>query len=157
MVSTSFEAFTLDDLNDASKPWCYWKMAPTSDREMHRQYTNNSGSSEAEEFTQEELQEFAQAFKMFDKDGNGTMNIKELGVAMRTLGMNPTEEELQNMVNEYDVDGNGKIDFGEFCKMMKEMNKETDQELIRLAFKYVFFLAQVIKRRSLEDVFMAGI
>ncbi|KAE9421039.1 hypothetical protein Angca_002181, partial [Angiostrongylus cantonensis] len=40
-----------------------------------------------------------------------------------------------NMVNEYDVDGNGKIDFGEFCKMMKEMNKETDQELIRLAFK----------------------
>lgn len=41
------------------------------------------------------------------------------------------------MVNEYDVDGNGKIDFGEFCKMMKEMNKETDQELIRLAFKWV--------------------
>jgi len=39
------------------------------------------------------------------------------------------------IVNEYDVDGNGKIDFGEFCKMMKEMNKETDQELIRLAFK----------------------
>lgn len=33
--------------------------------------------------------------QMFDKDGNGTMNIKELGVAMRTLGMNPTEEELQ--------------------------------------------------------------
>ena len=88
---------------------------------------------------------------MFDKDGNGTMNIKELGVAMRTLGLNPTEEELLNMVNEYDVDGNGKIDFGEFCKMMKEMNKETDQvrlfclafnhhkfqELIRLAFKLV--------------------
>lgn len=49
---------------------------------------------------------------MFDKDGNGTMNIKELGIAMRTLGLNPTEEELLNMVNEYDVDGNGKIDFG---------------------------------------------
>ena len=88
---------------------------------------------------------------MFDKDGNGTMSIKALGVAMRTLGLNPTEDELLNMVNEvggfkktwftqnisilqYDVDGNG-IDFGEFCKMMKEMNKETDQELIRLAFR----------------------
>uniref|UniRef100_A0A7E4ZRT7 Calmodulin n=1 Tax=Panagrellus redivivus TaxID=6233 RepID=A0A7E4ZRT7_PANRE len=79
--------------------------------------------------------DFASIFEMFDKDGNGTMNIKELGVAMRTLGLNPTEEELLNMVNEYDVDGNGKIDFAEFCKMMKEMNKETDQELIRLAFK----------------------
>ncbi|KAK0399324.1 hypothetical protein QR680_002994 [Steinernema hermaphroditum] len=104
-----------------------------SDGKMHRQFTNSSNGEE--EFSPEELQEFAQAFKMFDKDGNGTMNIKELGVAMRTLGLNPTEEELLNMVNEYDVDGNGKIDFGEFCKMMKEMNKETDQELIRLAFK----------------------
>ncbi|KAF7640415.1 hypothetical protein Mgra_00000235 [Meloidogyne graminicola] len=99
---------------------------------MHRQFTGSSNGDE--EFTVEELQEFAQAFKMFDKDGNGTMSIKELGVAMRTLGLNPTEDELLNMVNEYDVDGNG-IDFSEFCKMMKEMNKETDQELIRLAFR----------------------
>uniref|UniRef100_A0A915ELY1 EF-hand domain-containing protein n=1 Tax=Ditylenchus dipsaci TaxID=166011 RepID=A0A915ELY1_9BILA len=101
---------------------------------MHRQFTSSSSNGE-EEFSMEELQEFGQAFKMFDKDGNGTMNIKELGIAMRTLGLNPTEEELLNIVNEYDVDGNGKIDFGEFCKMLKEMNKETDQELIRLAFK----------------------
>ncbi|KAH7725580.1 Protein CAL-4 a [Aphelenchoides avenae] len=100
---------------------------------MHRQFTASSNSEE--EFSAEELQEFAQAFRMFDKDGNGTMNIKELGVAMRTLGLNPTEEELLNLINEFDYDGNGKIDFGEFCKMMKEMNKETDQELIRLAFK----------------------
>ncbi|KHN85551.1 Calmodulin-like protein, partial [Toxocara canis] len=106
-----------------------------NESKMHRQFTNSSNTTDQEEFTAEELQEFAQAFKMFDKDGNGTMNIKELGVAMRTLGLNPTEEELLNMVNEYDVDGNGKIDFFEFCKMMKEMNKETDQELIRLAFK----------------------
>ena len=55
---------------------------------------------------------------------------------MRTLGLNPTEDELLNIVNEFDVDGNGKIDFPEFCQMMKVMNKETDQELIRLAFKY---------------------
>jgi len=105
----------------------------TQDRGMHRQFTNSSNGEE--EFTAEELQEFAQAFRMFDKDGNGTMNIKELGVAMRTLGLNPTEEELLNIVNEYDVDGNGKIDFGEFCKMMKATNKETDESLIRLAFK----------------------
>lgn len=56
------------------------------------------------------------SIQMFDKDSNGWMNIKELGVAMRTLGMNPTEEELLNMVNEYDIDGNGKIDFGITCK-----------------------------------------
>ncbi|VDM09967.1 unnamed protein product [Wuchereria bancrofti] len=113
----------------------YSSSAHLDEPKMYRRYTNSSAATEQDDFTPEELQEFAQAFKMFDKDGNGTMNIRELGVAMRTLGLNPTEEELLNMVNEYDVDGNGKIDFFEFCKMMKEMSKETDQELIRLAFK----------------------
>lgn len=40
----------------------------------------------------EEIGEYEEAFRMFDKDGNGTMTTKELGVAMRTLGQNPTEE-----------------------------------------------------------------
>lgn len=40
----------------------------------------------------EEIDEFREAFMMFDKDGNGTMSTKELGVAMRSLGQNPTEQ-----------------------------------------------------------------
>jgi calmodulin len=37
---------------------------------------------------------------------------------MRSLGQNPTEAELQDMINEVDVDGNGTIDFPEFLTMM---------------------------------------
>lgn len=42
---------------------------------------------------------------MFDKDGDGTITTKELGTVMRSLGQNPTKQELEDMVNEVDVDG----------------------------------------------------
>lgn len=45
-----------------------------------------------EGMTAEELWEYEEAFRLFDKDGNGTMTTTELVFAMRTLGQNPTEE-----------------------------------------------------------------
>ena len=49
--------------------------------------------------------EFKDAFKMFDKDGDGTITTKELGTVMRSLGQNPTEAELSDMIKEVDADG----------------------------------------------------
>ena len=49
--------------------------------------------------------EFKEAFSLFDKDGDGTITTKELGTVMRSLGQNPTEAELQDMINEVDADG----------------------------------------------------
>ncbi len=51
------------------------------------------------------LAEFKEAFSLFDKDGDGTITTKELGTVMRSLGQNPTEAELQDMINEVDADG----------------------------------------------------
>ena len=47
---------------------------------------------------------------------------------MRSLGQNPTEAELQDMINEVDADGNGTIDFPEFCTLMARKMKDTDSE-----------------------------
>ena len=49
--------------------------------------------------------EFREAFSLFDKDGDGTISSKELGTVMRSLGQNPTETELNDMINEVDADG----------------------------------------------------
>ncbi|XP_071786092.1 uncharacterized protein [Asterias amurensis] len=47
---------------------------------------------------------------------------------MRSLGQNPTEAELQDMINEVDADGNGTLDFPEFLTMMARKMRDTDNE-----------------------------
>ena len=62
------------------------------------------------------------------KDGSGTISTKELLGVMRSMGQNPTEDELLNLVMEVDIDGNGTIEFEEFLNMMKKKANETDEE-----------------------------
>ena len=47
---------------------------------------------------------------------------------MRSLGQNPKEEELKDMINEIDEDGNGTVDFEEFLIMMSKKLKDHDSE-----------------------------
>ena len=54
--------------------------------------------------------------------------LEELGTVMRSLGQNPTEGELQDMINEVDIDGNGTIEFTEFLGMMAKKMAEIDEE-----------------------------
>ena len=49
--------------------------------------------------------ELKEAFQLFDKDGSGTISNDELEVVMKSLGQTPTDEELQQMIREVDVDG----------------------------------------------------
>ena len=78
--------------------------------------------------TKEQIAEFKEAFSLFNKNGNCTITTKDLGTVMRLLGQNPTEAELQDMINEVDADGNRTIDFPEFLTMMARKMKDTDNE-----------------------------
>merc|ERR1719471_2658749 len=68
--------------------------------------------------TQEEVEHYKQMFMMFDKDGDGTVSTKELGAVMRSIGLYPTEEELEEMIDEADKDDSGTVDFFEFVNLM---------------------------------------
>ena len=46
---------------------------------------------------------------------------------MRSIGQNPTEDEILELVMESDLNGDGTIDFEEFAEMMKKKSSETDQ------------------------------
>lgn len=85
---------------------------------------------------EEQVNEFREAFSLFDRDSDGTITTNELGTVMRSLGQNPTEGELQDMINEVDIDGNGTIEFAEFLGMMAKKIKESDgEEELREAFR----------------------
>mgnify|MGYP001574167330 CR=1 FL=1 len=82
----------------------------------------------AARLSNEQIAEFKEAFSLFDKDGDGTITTDVLGTVMRSLGQNPTEAELQDMINEVDQDGSGTIDFPEFLTLMARKMQEPELE-----------------------------
>uniref|UniRef100_A0A8D1YFS9 Centrin 2 n=4 Tax=Suina TaxID=35497 RepID=A0A8D1YFS9_PIG len=88
------------------------------------------------ELTEEQKQEIREAFDLFDADGTGTIDVKELKVAMRALGFEPKKEEIKKMISEIDKEGTGKMNFSDFLTVMtqKMSEKDTKEEILK-AFK----------------------
>ena len=63
-------------------------------------------------------QELLEAFKLIDKEGLGALPAYEFRFLMSTSGENISEEEIDEMIEEADLDGDGTIDFDEFIRMM---------------------------------------
>ena len=68
--------------------------------------------------TKEQLLEYHEQFKYFDKDGDGTITGTELMLAMKRMGQNPSDDEIKSMIAEVDENGDNSIDFTEFITMM---------------------------------------
>ncbi|XP_048219517.1 centrin-1 [Perognathus longimembris pacificus] len=85
------------------------------------------------DLTEDQKQEVREAFDLFDADGSGTIDVKELKVAMRALGFEPRKEEMKKMISEVDKEGTGKISFNDFLAMMtqKMAEKDTKEEILK--------------------------
>ena len=68
-------------------------------------------------------EEIKEAFKVFDKDGNGYISAAELRHIMTNLGEKLTDEEVDEMIREADVDGDGQINYDEFVDMVSYENR----------------------------------
>jgi len=87
---------------------------------------NSNGTVDYDEFVEmmlkrkdvDKIDDIAQAFKVFDKDGDGLISAEEIRITMNDLGEELTEEEVKAMLAEADVNGDGQIDFTEFKRIM---------------------------------------
>ena len=83
----------------------------------------------------EQLELFRDTFVIFDKDGDGTIDSKELSTVLKSMGYNPTIEEIKEMVEDVDSDGSGSIEFLEFLLLMGGILKDVPTDLdLRDAF-----------------------
>jgi len=68
-----------------------------------------------------ELEAARKMFFELDRDGSGSIDAEELGMMLRSLGQNPTEEELVELINSVDDgDKDGQIQLREFLKLYTE-------------------------------------
>ncbi|CAK9063692.1 unnamed protein product [Durusdinium trenchii] len=95
--------------------------------------TDDVRGKKQKELTDEQKQEIKEAFDLFDTDGSGEIDSKELKVAMRALGFEPKKEEIQKMISDVDDDGSGTIGYEEFLKMMthKILNRDPKDEILK--------------------------
>ena len=92
----------------------------------------------AEHLSSEQLLKYKSAFSFFDTNGDDKITVNELGSAMTSLGLKPTQGELQDIISRLDSDKNGWVSFDEFLAAIKKNEeKENSDDDLQEAFKAI--------------------
>lgn len=94
--------------------------------------------------TADEIEEVREAFSLFDTDGSGTVDPKELKAAMQSLGFETKNPTVYQMIAELDRDGGGPVDFEEFLDAITA-------KLVSNIKPYIYLKPQVLNRISASD------
>ncbi|XP_019616624.1 PREDICTED: calmodulin-A-like [Branchiostoma belcheri] len=104
---------------------------------------NDSPSASQSFISGPQLEEYRDAFNLFDKDGDGLISLDELWTAMRDMGQFTSEEDLRELLHEVDPDGGMTIQFEDFVVILSSILKaeadvclpEDEEGELREAFK----------------------
>lgn len=92
---------------------------------------DGSGTIDYEEFLtmmtvkmgeRDSKEEMMKAFRLFDDDETGKVSFRNLKRVAKELGEKMADEELQEMIDEADMDGDGEVSQDEFLRIMKKTN-----------------------------------
>src|SRR3990167_4705730 len=115
---------------------------------MKKQKEDRTKQSHTHELTKRQQEDIQTAFNLFDNDGSGTIDVRELNVALRALGFEPKRDEIKTLLGKLhsseDKDKHGGsseqnsniIDFNEFLQIIQmKMNEKESPDEIKAAFK----------------------
>ncbi|KAG0304890.1 calmodulin-like 3 [Dissophora globulifera] len=86
---------------------------------MDNEMVSDMVESNRREVVEADLDEsIREAFKVFNKNGDGYISAAELRQALSSLGERVTDREVKEMIREASVNGDGQINYEEFAKMM---------------------------------------
>merc|ERR1711916_115931 len=108
----------------------------------------NAGGKKQKDLTEEQKQEIKEAFDLFDTDGSGEIDSKELKVAMRALGFEPKKDEIQKMISDVDDDGSGTIGYDEILKAFRLFD---DDETGKISFMNLKRVAKELGERMTDE------
>jgi calcium-binding protein CML len=77
--------------------------------------------------TKQQLADLREIFLKFDIDGDGSLTELELGALVLSLGLNPTVDQITELLHKSDANNNGLIEFEEFVVMIG--NDTTDEQI----------------------------
>ena len=81
-----------------------------------------------EELSDDQIEEFREAFSLFDPDNHGYIKTKELGTVLRSLGIYITNEEKNQIFEKYDQTQENNIYFNDFLEIIIKKTSDTKPE-----------------------------
>lgn len=88
--------------------------------------SNPSMTASPTAVSEEQMQEYRDVFDVFDRNKDGTISAAEIYGAMKQLGRDPTPAEVEQILRELDINGDGQVEFSEFVELL---DKEADLHL----------------------------
>lgn len=92
-------------------------------------------------------EEIREAFRVFDKDGNGFISAAELRHVMTNLGEKLTDEEVDEMIREADIDGDGQVNYEG-----KQPSRTALPKAIPTTFNLIVFSLIIFRIRNNDDI-----
>ena len=138
--------------------WCKrWYVTQMSARSSSKRSSRSGGKAAEPEgpFTADQIEEFKEAFGIFDKDGDGKVTLHEMEMLVNAVGYQPQEGEVDEICTRLDQTGTMKFTYDEFYKVAEHFHSQINmKEIITTCWRVFFSDSKTARADGIRDLLM---